>query len=162
MDAVQFDYDTYLEKLHLSDNDIGEALSDNAAMLGFYGYQQGKWEAKAALNKVRLKNRESEVAQTIRAEDGKVAQTTIAARIPLDTVVKALEQRLVLDREQETLYSNAFKAFLDRGNNARSKNTTQRVERANYNGNSYSVDSETRSHSHEENKERAKRYVAKE
>lgn len=134
MGPVKFNDELYVEHLKMDDFSVGEAMSDNHSYMGYYGSQQGKWEAQVRFFKLQLENRKAQVAQEIRSEaTGKApSQGVVDARVQLDPEVQQISKKLILAQEQETQYTNAIKAFTDRGNNARSKNSTQRAEKSNY------------------------------
>jgi hypothetical protein len=123
-----------MEVINLDANAPHLAMADNSSFLAFYGTQQGLWEGQTNLVKMQLENQEAIVQEELRSSGEKMTAGVTEAKVALDEEVQKLKKLLVVAKMQNTLYTNACKAFTDRGNNSRSLNTRQRGERE-YNSN---------------------------
>ena len=126
----KFDYEKIHFAAQINELDPLPAVADNASWLSYLGYQQGLWEGVARRLKQQIINQESLVDQNARASGAKVTSDAIKAMANLDPEVQELKRKLAFAEEQDTCYSNALKTFNDRGQNARSINTSLRAEQS--------------------------------
>jgi hypothetical protein len=156
MTRINYDADRFIKDVQISRDDPDAGMIDNAALLAFYGSQQGLWEGQVHYIKMVLETQEARVEAELRKDGDKITVAAVAARVALDEEVQKLKKSLAVAKMQDTLYNNSCKALADRGNNIRSLGTWLRSERANIG--TYSVDAETtRTYTREERADLAKR-----
>lgn len=112
----KFEVEKFIEDKKIDETNISLAMTSNADLIGFYGYQESLWKSFVESIKLQYETLSSQLEINIKAAASeKITEATVRAKIAIEPEIQKLRKAQNLAREQELLYSNAIRAMEQRG-----------------------------------------------
>lgn len=126
-----FDVDKFVIHKQVSEHNIAPAMSNNADLLGYYGYQEALWRTAVDNLKLQLDTRSSELELEVKRTAEKMTEATAKATVSVHEDIVTLKKSILVAKEQEMLFSNAYSTLDNRGKMLVALGNQKRIEMTN-------------------------------